>query len=378
VKTRDEGAYTAETDTAFEYLLDARDVEYWRQSNLPVIIVLVHLGRKEAYWKSVDAGAGPGTRRLHFDKAKDRFDKSARDAIADLCVSNGGWGVWFPTLQGGEPGHINMVEVILPESIFVAAFAIQDGPPGPDQTSRRRRSPARPPYDWVIRGGQFLSFSDPRGGPLEVVIDTGSVEEIPADEIAFPDDESDERNFIEILRRTLGTQVDGLLSYSRDQKAFYFPAMRGIIDSTCHYVSLKQKTSADVVKKYEKDGKLKYVRHHTFEARFWRLGDTWMMSVTPTFVFTWDGFRPDRFASGRLAGKKQREFNASLLGQFVMWRNLLTGLGSSAASAELFVAETEREAILRFKALEVMALPLGLLLQIASRVTAARSGPDPL
>jgi Domain of unknown function (DUF4365) len=31
VKTRDDDAYTAETDTAFEYLLDARDVEYWRE-----------------------------------------------------------------------------------------------------------------------------------------------------------------------------------------------------------------------------------------------------------------------------------------------------------------------------------------------------------
>jgi Domain of unknown function (DUF4365) len=45
LKTRDEGAYTAETDTAFEYLLDPRDVEYWRQSNLPVIIVLVQKRR---------------------------------------------------------------------------------------------------------------------------------------------------------------------------------------------------------------------------------------------------------------------------------------------------------------------------------------------
>jgi hypothetical protein len=357
VKTRDDGAYTAETDTAFEYLLDPRDVEYWRQSNLPVIIVLVHLGRKEAYWKSVDAGTGPGTRRLHFDKTKDRFDKSARDAVADLCVSKGGWGVWFPPLQGGEPGHINMVELILPENIFVAASPYKTGR---QALTELLAAEARPPYDWVIRGGQFLSFSDPRGGPLEVVIDAGSVEEIPTDEIAFPDDEADERNFIEILRRTLGAQVDGLLSYSRDQKAFYFPAMPGIIDRTYHYVSLKQKTSADVVKKYEKDGKLKYVRHHAFEPRFWRLGDTWMMSVSPTFVFTWDGFRPDRFASGRLAGKKQREFNASLLGQFVMWRNLLTGLGSSAASAELFVAAPERQAILRFKALEVMALPRGV------------------
>jgi hypothetical protein len=44
------------------------------------------------------------------------------------------------------------------------------------------------------------------------------------------------------------------------------------------------------------------------EPRFWRLGTTWTMSVTLTFVFKWNGLRPDRFASGRLAGKKQREF----------------------------------------------------------------------
>ncbi|RWJ32028.1 DUF4365 domain-containing protein [Mesorhizobium sp.] len=356
VKTRDDGNYTAETDSTFEYLLDSRDVEYWRQSNLPVIIVLVHLGRKEAYWKSVDAGTGLGTRRLLFDKTKDRFDAGAREAIAALCVAKGGWGVWFPPLQGGEPGHLNMVEVVLPETIYVAASPYKTGK---QALAELLAAEARPPYDWVIRGGQFLSFSDPRGGPLEVVIDAGSVDDIPAEEIAFPDDEADERNVIEILRRTLGAQLDGLLSFSRDQKAFYFPAMPGSIERTYHYTSLKQKTSADVVKKYEKDGKLKFVRHHAFEPRFWRLGDSWMMSISPTFVFTWDGFRPDRFASGRLAGKKQREFNSSLLGQFVMWRNLLTGLGAPAANAELF-AEPERAAILRFKALEVMTLPKGV------------------
>lgn len=356
VKTRDDGNYTAETDSAFEYLLDSRDVEYWRQSNLPVIIVLVHLGRTEAYWKSVDAGTGPGTRRLLFDKAKDRFDAGAREAIATLCVAKGGWGVWFPPLQGGEPGHLNMVEVVLPETIYVAASPYKTGK---QALAELLAAEARPPYDWVIRGGQFLSFSDPRGGPLEVVIDAGSVDDIPAEEIVFPDDEADERNVIEILRRTLGAQLDGLLSFSRDQKAFYFPAMPGSIERTYHYTSLRQRTSADVVKKYEKDGKLKFVRHHAFEPRFWRLGDSWMMSISPTFVFTWDGFRPDRFASGRLAGKKQREFNSSLLGQFVMWRNLLTGLGAAAANAELF-AEPERAAILQFKALEVMTLPKGV------------------
>ena len=39
----------------------------------------------------------------------------------------------------------------------------------------------------------------------------------------------------------------------------YFPADAEKIERTYHYVSLKQRTHADVVSKYEKDGKLKYV-----------------------------------------------------------------------------------------------------------------------
>jgi hypothetical protein len=357
VKATDDGIYTAETDSGFEYLMDTKDVEYWRGSNLPVIVVLVRLSRHEAYWKSVEAGEGAGTRRLRIDKTQNRFDESARETIAALCVSKGGWGVWFPTLKGGEAGHLNLIEVILPEHIYVAA--------SPFKTGRQAlyellANEDRPPDDWVIRGGQFMSFRDPRGGPLDQIIDAGSVEEIGSDEVTFPDDNDDERNIIELLRRTLGVQLDGLLAFNREQKAFYFPAHAELIEHTYHYMSLKQKTSADVVKKYEKEGKLKFVRHHAFEPRFWRVGDTWLLSVTPTFVFTWDGVRPDRFASGRLAGKKQREFNASLLGQFVMWRHLLTGLGAKSATAQLFDLEPEREHVLRFQAVESLGLPRGV------------------
>lgn len=357
VKTTDESTFTTETEAGFEYLMDAKDVEYWRGSNLPVIVVLVRLSSREAYWKSVRAGEGTGTRRLRIDKSTDRFDEAAREDIAALCVSKGGWGVWFPTLKGGEVGHLNLIKVVLPDHIYVAA--------SPFKTGRQAlfellANEDRPPDDWVIRAGQFMSFRDPRGGPLEQIVDVGSVEEIGSDENALSDDEADERNMIELLRRTLGAQLDGLLTFNREQKAFYFPAHPKLVEHTYHYVSLKQKTSADVVRKYEKDGKLKFVRHHAFEPRFWRVGDTWLLSVTPTFVFTWDGFRPDRFASGRLAGKKQREFNASLLGQFVMWRHLLTGLGTSSANTELFDLEPEREHVLRFYAIESLDLPRGV------------------
>jgi Domain of unknown function (DUF4365) len=114
-------AYTADDGKTFEYLLDREDGAYWRGCNLPVIVVLLHLGRREAFWKSVDLGEGPGSRRLRIDRSKDQFDRNARDAIAQLRVAKSGFGVWFPPLKGGEAGHMNLIEAILPKHAYVGA-----------------------------------------------------------------------------------------------------------------------------------------------------------------------------------------------------------------------------------------------------------------
>lgn len=357
VKTKLAGLYTSESESSFEYLMDETDVSYWQGCNLPVIVVLVHLERNQAYWKNTDKGESPSGRRLRIDKANDVFDTRARDAIASLCVAKSGFGVWFPSLKTGESGHLNLLEVVLPENIYVGASPFQSGKLALRDLLEHED---RPPDDWIVRGGQFMSFRDPRGSSLAHVIDAGSVEPIASDEVAFPDDEADERNMIDLLRRTLGAQLDGVLAYSRDQHAFHFPAVPGSIERSYRYKSLKQWTAADVVKKYEKDGILKYFRHHAFEPRFWRIGDQWFLSVSPTFVFTWDGFRPDKFASGRLAGKKQREFNSALMGQFAMWQHLLTGAKQQDDTTTLFALEPERESILQFRPVGTLSLPRGV------------------
>lgn len=357
VKTTETGSYTAESDSGFEYLMTEEDVVYWRGCNLPVIVILVHLERGEAYWKSVDAAEGPANRRLCIDKNADNFDAAARDAIADLCIAKSGFGVWFPTLKTGESGHLNMLRVILPERIFVAASPFKTGRKALEELLV---SDQRPAHDWVIRGGQFMSFHDPRESALKTIVDVGAVEEFDTEEVAYPDDEPDEHAFIDLLRRTLSEQLDGVLAYSRDQRAFHFPAVPKTIERTYKYKSLKKATSADVVKKYEKGGKLKFVRHHAFEPRFWRIGDEWFLSVSPTFVFTWDGFRPDRFASSRLAGKKQLERNSSVLGQFVMWRHLLITLGDAVTGPLLERLDDRKKHFLHFAVLDNLDLPRGV------------------
>lgn len=71
VKTMLEGRYSYETDDGFEYLLDANDLDYWRQSNIPVVIVLCRLSDKTLYWKPVEHGLAGEPRRLRISKSDD-------------------------------------------------------------------------------------------------------------------------------------------------------------------------------------------------------------------------------------------------------------------------------------------------------------------
>ena len=353
VKTKARGAYTDESEAGFEYLMDESGVTYWRDSNLPVVVVLVHLECRTAYWKSVSEGSGSGKRRLRINKETDVFDETACDDLAALCVAKGGWGVSFPPLRSGENGHLNLLEVLLPKTIFVGASPFKSGGPALRELLEHDE---RPPDDWVIRGGQFISFRDPRDGPLAYIVDVGSVEPFDSDEITFPDDESDEHTIIDLLRRTLTAQLDGILAYSRPQRAFFFAARHETIKHSYFYRSLKRRTSTAVVQQYKKDDKVLYVRHHAFEPRFWRIGNQWYLSITPTFVFTWDGFRPDRFGASRLAGKKKLEHQAALTGQFVMWRHLLIH-GADGEIGQLFDLEPDSERLLDFQSLEPLVMP---------------------
>src|SRR5258707_4635063 len=102
VKTTDGGVYVHEDDNGFEYLLKPDDLAYWRGSNIPVIIVLVRLSDNSMYWKPVDAGSAAEPRRLGFDKAQDRFDKTAADRIAALCIARDRLRSHVPPLPAGE------------------------------------------------------------------------------------------------------------------------------------------------------------------------------------------------------------------------------------------------------------------------------------
>jgi hypothetical protein len=222
VKTTEAGLYSREDVETFEFLLNPDDLEYWRDANIPVIIVLVRLDRGEMYWKPVEAGLSGEPRRLRFDKTADRLDLDAADRIASLCIERDHLGSYVPPMRSGERVQLTMLRVVLPGEIFVAASLYGSGR---DAARELAKFDGHAPFDWVIRDRRFISFRDPREGPLTEIIDVGSVEAVETEAVAFTDDIDGEHAFIDLLARSLSVQMDDDLSHDRESHALFFRAL---------------------------------------------------------------------------------------------------------------------------------------------------------
>ncbi len=158
IKSTDDGRYGSETDQGFSYLLRLHDLDYWKGSNLPVIVVFFRRSDNSFYWKEVSRDPDQNERRLQIDKAKDVLDNSTLNRLADLTVPKAGFGYYVPALGGGEEALVNILPLYLPTEMYVASTPYD----GKRATAvlLEDDEPAR--FDWTIVGGTFWSFRDPR------------------------------------------------------------------------------------------------------------------------------------------------------------------------------------------------------------------------
>ena len=323
VKAKEDGRYASETDDDFAYLLRPQDLDYWKGSNLPVIVVVYRRSDNSFFWKEVPRGADPAERRLQFDKGLDVLDASAVNRLAMLTVPKTGFGYYVPPLGGGEEAVVNILPITLPAEIYTASTPYD---------ARKAVAillegdePAR--FDWIIRGGMFWSFHDPRTSCCSEIVDLDQVVAIDAEDLAFHNDVDEQNKFIHLLRETLRHQTRADLNWSKSGKYLYFRALLADTQRNFAYDSSKKKTDADVVAvtmSDRGDGRVSFVRHHAFVPRFERLAGHWYLIVTPTYHFTTNGFSPHPHPSALLAGKKRLDKSAALRGQVIMWHRFLT------------------------------------------------------
>ena len=324
VKATENALYTAETDGNFNYRIRASDFEYWRGSNLPVILVLYRNSDDTFYWKSVDNLFGETERTLRFDKTQDVLDKHSKNRIAALTVAKQGHGYYVPPLGGGEEAIVNMLPVQLPNEIFVAQTQLttQKALAAMKSIQSGRR------YDWMINSSSLWTFSDPLTNSIKTLVERDQVEVIETAFLAKHDAVDQQNIFAGLLRHTMEQEFKNQLGWDNKKRQFYFLPHPGSIARTFHYQGGKQKTQADVVSVYKKakeDGPVDYVRHHSFIPRFERLADQWYLIVNPSYFFTSDGTRPLTYPEALLSGKKRLDTNSAVRGQIIMWQRFLSG-----------------------------------------------------
>ncbi|AMN40485.1 DUF4365 domain-containing protein [Rhodoplanes sp. Z2-YC6860] len=371
VKATDSGRYTSETDAGFSYLMRPEDLDYWRGSNLPIIIVLYRKSDDTFFWKEVGNQIKDEERRLQFDKAQDVLDVNAVERLAALTVPKAGFGYYVPPIGGGEEALVNILPVTLPSEVFVSST-----PHTPKKAAAILLDGDAPRFDWAIKGGTFWSFSDPRETVCRDIVDLDQVEAIDTSSLAFHEDQDEQNNFAFLLRKTLDHQVRNELRWNKERKLFYVRALAENTTRTFAYEASKKRTSTDVVNavmnKTDKT-KVDFVRHHAFVPRFELLYDQWYLVINPTYFFTTNGFIPHSYPAALLAGKKRMDNSASLRGQVVMWHRFLSQ--ADRDESNLF-GQASTEPRLRFGEPPVVALATRVPEDVWGSQKKAASEPD--
>ena len=109
-----EQEFESETTNSFEYHCAPRDLEYWLAGNAPVILVRSRPKTAEAYWVYLkDYFRDPAerkTRRVAFDKSRDRFDATALNSLLRLAMPTDS-GIYLGTLPRTEKVYSNLLRL---------------------------------------------------------------------------------------------------------------------------------------------------------------------------------------------------------------------------------------------------------------------------
>ncbi len=335
-----ERAFQAETPDSFDYLCDARDLDYWLRGNAPVILVVSRPSTNEAYWVSIkdyfQDTARRKARKVHFDKHQDRFDATCRQRLADLAIPRD-TGIYLSPPLKQETLWSNLLEVAsFAPKVYVAPTDLRLPSEVWAILSRIDKDAGT---EWVLKNKQIISFHNLAESPWREVCDPGAVECFDTSEWAYSSDPDKQREFVWLLNEALRGKLKPEIRYSKEKKCYYFKAGKKDGEKfktiTHSYKSFENNVKRRVFHGYASKAdpnRIAYYRHSAFEGRFRRIEDAWFLEITPTYYFTRDGYHLSKWYEERLKGIKRLERNSQVLGQLVMWADYLSkppGLFSS-------------------------------------------------
>jgi hypothetical protein len=311
-----------ESATSFVFTCDQRDLEHWLGGNAPVIVVVSHPKKDEAWWIDIKASfADPrarASRRLVVDKASQSFDKKTGAALLRLGMPVSS-GLYLQPPPRTEVLDTNLLKIVdLPTRLYLAPAVTGDYA----TAGKRLESAEGTRWPFILRDGLVISFADLSDCRLEVLC-AGDVETHDVAEWANSADESVQFSLQDLMTRTIQDAYPEL-RWHKTKKHVHFRATRGLTPLT----KGKRKGAAGRTMfgpHMAQDGSIGYYHHAAVKMRMRRIDQSWFCELTPDYCFTSNGFEPHRFEDRLLAGIKRLDRHAAVAGWVRTWAEFLRG-----------------------------------------------------
>jgi len=318
-----DGAFEGETAAELTYTCSERDLRYWLQGNLPVILVYSRPKTDEAYWLSVkDYFSDPirrASRKMRFMKAQDSFDLAAKEALRKLALPDGG-GLYLGITPKQETIFTDLLPVAqFPDRYYHARTPFSSRKQALDHLYELAKGSGREVWrGFIVNGSTVYSFYDLSATHWGDLADAGTVESDLTFEWSMTHDADRKKLFVELLNVTLQDQLrEDDIHYSNMDKFYFHRASDDLSDRTRKYRSRRKNASREVFKRYRSKldpQRTSYFRHVAFFGHFLEMDGNWFLQITPTYRFTKDGYRDSRFSAEALSGIKRLENNQAVHG----------------------------------------------------------------
>jgi hypothetical protein len=314
-------SFAGETADKFHFIVDERDLEYWLQATLPVILVCSHPKTNDAWWVHVQAyfadPARRADRRVDFAKATMAFNDDISGRLFAVADPHGQAHTSVAEHRA-EKLVSNLLPVAIPEEYWSYKSRAKDTG---HVYAVQRESEMELRHDFVVSGGRLLTWAPVEGTALATATEEGGK---VAPTCEFMDGSADsERLVVWMLNAALRHDLREDCAYHRKRQMLYFKATRDFRPRRVNTGGKHLRTAFKGHPNKRDPSKVAYYRHSGLKWQFVNLEGEWFCTLTPDYFYSYDGRRESRFSASYLSGIKKLERNQSVLGETRMWAAFL-------------------------------------------------------
>lgn len=175
-------------------------------------------------------------------------------------------------------------------------------------------------HGWAVFENRIFTFYDMEQEPaFRSIVDVGSIEELTTEDISQHELMEYQNLFKYLMKDTLQDQLLPFdVNWSKQQKQFYFlPNEKDSEQRKEEWVGKKISRRRVFERKYQRKdpSKVAFFKHLAFDISFLDIDSQWYATITPSWYYTWNLYKRNRFHDDLLSKQKRLEHNSSVRDQ---------------------------------------------------------------